>query len=62
MTIWGTLQALLALVLLLTGGLQNLQTVSIVAAAPFSVIMVLACWCLWKTLKSDEGSLEELKK
>lgn len=62
MTIWGVLQAALALVLLLTGGLQNLQIVSIIAAAPFSVIMVLACWCLWKALKGDADSLTELKR
>ncbi|MDR1621012.1 MAG: BCCT family transporter [Synergistaceae bacterium] len=62
MTVWGILQALLALVLLLTGGLQNLQIISIVAAAPFSIIMVLACWCLWKTLVNDAGSLMELEK
>ncbi len=62
MTVWGVLQAALALVLLLTGGLQNLQIVSIIAAAPFSVIMVLACWILWKTLVKDSALLTELKK
>jgi glycine betaine transporter len=62
MTVWGILQALLALVLLLTGGLQNLQIISIVGAMPFSIIMVMSCWCLWKTLTNDAGSLEELRK
>ncbi len=63
MTVWGILQAALALVLLLTGGLKALQTVSIVAAAPFSIIMVVACWCLWKALIKDEVSLmAELKR
>jgi glycine betaine transporter len=62
MTVWGILQALLAIVLLFTGGLLNLQIVSIVAAAPFSIIMVLACWCLWKALTNDAGSLKELGK
>ncbi|MDR1622164.1 MAG: BCCT family transporter [Synergistaceae bacterium] len=62
MTVWGVLQALLAAALLYTGGLQNLQLISIVAAAPFSIIMVLAWWCLWKTLTNDAGSLTELEK
>ncbi|MBI5518578.1 MAG: BCCT family transporter [Desulfovibrio sp.] len=53
MAIWGTLQAGLAFVLLLTGGIKSLQTSSIVAAAPFSIIMVMACWCLWSALKKD---------
>src|SRR5690606_34855760 len=40
---WGVLQSSIAAVLLLSGGLQGLQTASIVAAAPFAVIMVLMC-------------------
>lgn len=62
MTVWGILQAALATVLLVTGGLGALQTVSIVAAAPFSVIMLVSCWCLWRTLIKDSDSLLELKK
>lgn len=53
MGIWGVLQAAFAFVLLLTGGLAALQTASITAAGPFSIIMVLACWCLIKALRED---------
>ena len=53
MAIWGTLQAGLAFVLLLTGGIKALQTSSITAAAPFSIITVVACWCLWTALNKD---------
>lgn len=53
MGVWGILQAALAFVLLLTGGIKALQTSSIAAAAPFSIIMVIACWCLWKALNKD---------
>lgn len=53
MGIWGVLQAALAFVLLLTGGLKSLQIISITAAGPFSIIMVVACWCLWTTLNKD---------
>lgn len=62
MTVWGILQAALALVLLVTGGLSALQTVSIVAAAPFSIIMLLSCWCLWKSLANDKDALSEISK
>lgn len=50
MVVWGVLMAALAVVLLLTGGLQNLQTVSLAAAMPFSLIMVCACVSFWKAL------------
>ncbi len=52
-TLWGIIQAVLALVLLLTGGLSALQTCSIVAAFPFSIIMILSCYCLFKALKQE---------
>lgn len=51
--LWGIIQALLALVLLMTGGLSALQTCSIVAAFPFAIIMVLSCYCLVKALTQD---------
>ena len=51
--LWGILQALLAVVLLMSGGLAALQTCSIVAAFPFAIIMVLACYCLFKSLRED---------
>jgi len=54
MCVWGVLMAALALVLLLTGGLQNLQTISLTAAAPFAVIMLCACWSFLQTLTADE--------
>lgn len=55
MAVWGVLMAVLALVLLATGGLQNLQTISLAAAPPFSIIMVLACYCLYKALLQEEA-------
>lgn len=38
---WGILQALVATALLLSGGLEGLQTMSIVTALPFSIILFL---------------------
>ena len=55
MGVWGVLMAALAIVLLMTGGLQNLQTISLTAAPPFAIIMVCACVSLWKSLCKDEA-------
>ncbi len=55
MGVWGVLMAALAIVLLMTGGLQNLQTVSLTAAPPFAIIMVCACISLWRSLVKDEA-------
>lgn len=58
MGVWGILMAALAIVLLLSGGLQNLQTISLAAAAPFSIIMICACLSFWIALTSDESKGE----
>ncbi len=61
MGVWGALQTAFALVLLITGGLGALQTASITAAGPFSIIMILACWCLVKALREDFPEGAEIK-
>ena len=61
MGIWGVLQTAFAFVLLMTGGLKALQTASITAAGPFSIIMVLACVCLYKALRQDFPEGTEIK-
>ena len=60
--IWGTIQSLLALALMLgsSNGLQMLQTISIVAAFPFAFIMIAAMVSLVKTLVKDT-SAEKIK-
>ncbi|TDX52679.1 glycine betaine uptake BCCT transporter [Orenia marismortui] len=52
--IWGIIQSLLALSLMLAGGLKTLQIASIAAAFPFAVVMVIACFSLLKALRNDE--------
>jgi glycine betaine transporter len=59
--IWGLLQSSLAAILLLAGGLQALQTGSIVAAFPFAFIMIFSMVALIKALKNDKENLKELK-
>ena len=51
--IWGLLQAALATGLLLSGGLQALQTISIAAAFPFIFIMTGTMIALVKELKTE---------
>lgn len=50
---WGVIQSMVAVVLLLAGGLQVLQTASITASLPFAIIMVIMCWSFFKELKNE---------
>ncbi|MCR4630180.1 MAG: BCCT family transporter [Treponema sp.] len=50
---WGAIMAILSLLLLRSGGLKALQTMTLVSALPFGFIMILLCMCLWKALKID---------
>ncbi|MBK4217629.1 BCCT family transporter [Paracoccus caeni] len=61
--LWGLLAGASASVLLVMGGLGGLQTASIIAAAPFLLVMVGLCISLWKGLLDDievHGHFEEL--
>ncbi|WP_299003783.1 BCCT family transporter [uncultured Shewanella sp.] len=50
---WALLQGVVASVLLLAGGLQALQTVTIASALPFLLVMLFMCLGLYKALKDD---------
>ncbi|MBB3113431.1 glycine betaine transporter [Paenibacillus phyllosphaerae] len=52
--IWGVLQSCIAMVLLISGGLNGLQTASIAAALPFAFIMVGMCVSLHKALTEED--------
>lgn len=54
MLMWGALMSAVAVVMLLTGGLNNLQTISLAAALPFSLIMLCSCAAFWKALTQEE--------
>jgi glycine betaine transporter len=49
--IWGILQSGAAVILLMTGGLAALQRMAIVAALPFTVVMVFMVFSLLKALR-----------
>ena len=60
--LWGAVQSLMALALMLSGGLQVLQTGSIVAAFPFAIVMIFACISFIKALKTEDHDLEVQKQ
>lgn len=56
--VWGVLQAAVAAVLLVAGGLQALQSMAVIAAVPFAIILVLVCFSLTRALQEEEDRLE----
>lgn len=54
--VWGVIQSSIALILLWVGGLGALQNTIIVAALPFSFVMLLMVFSLMKALASDDTS------
>lgn len=54
--LWGIVQSLMAVGLLIAGGLKPLQIISIAAAFPFIFIMLFACASLVKALKTENVS------
>lgn len=50
---WGAVMGVLSLLLLRSGGLKALQTMTLISALPFGFIMILFCVCLWKALRID---------
>jgi len=51
--VWGLKEGLVAGILLLAGGLSALQTASITAALPFSVVMLFMAWGLMRSLREE---------
>lgn len=54
---WGAILAAMAAILLYSGGLMALQNALIIAAFPFSFIMILMMFCLYKALKKEKREL-----
>ncbi|WP_422468644.1 BCCT family transporter [Endozoicomonas sp. ALC013] len=50
---WGLLIGAVAGVLLIAGGLKALQTASIVAALPYSIVLALTTWGLYKAFREE---------
>ncbi|VEI48322.1 choline-glycine betaine transporter [Actinobacillus equuli] len=54
---WGVLMSAVAITLLTTGGLANLQTMTLITALPFSILMAIMCVSLWFGLSADKNIL-----
>jgi len=52
--VWGILQSAIAAILLSVGGLAAIQNTIIIAALPFSFVMILMIWSLLKALKAEK--------
>ncbi len=56
--LWGALLAVLSLLLLNAGGLKALQSMTLITALPFSIIMILFIVSLFKALSVDQSYYE----
>lgn len=65
--IWGLLMSAIAAVLLYSGGLEALQTASLISALPFTVLLLLMVWAFIKIIRNEtppvrKSDLEQFKK
>ncbi|MBT2570555.1 BCCT family transporter [Planococcus sp. ISL-110] len=51
--VWGVLMSAIAAVLLYAGGLEALQTASLISALPFTVLLVLMLWSFTKIIRTE---------
>lgn len=58
---WAVTQGIVAIALLLAGGLGALQSASIIIALPFAIVMLIAAWGLYRALKLETIRNESLK-
>ena len=59
-TFWVVIQGVVASVLLLAGGLTALQTVAIVSALPFAIILLISMGGMWRALIIEEHRTDSL--
>jgi len=59
---WAVTEGAVAAVLLIGGGLQALQTATIVTGLPFAVILLIMCYSLYKGLKEDLMELQDKRE
>ncbi|RLQ20440.1 BCCT family transporter [Seongchinamella sediminis] len=58
---WASMEGLVAATLLLAGGLSALQTMTIVSALPFSLIMIISALGMWRALVIEGHHHSSLK-
>jgi len=59
---WGGLEGVIAAVLLVAGGLAALQTMAILVALPFSIVMVLMVWSTSKALIAEQRAIKRSRE
>jgi BCCT family betaine/carnitine transporter len=50
---WASFEGLVAIALLLGGGLTALQAMVISTGLPFTIVLLLMCWAIWKGLRDE---------
>ncbi|MAZ17080.1 BCCT family transporter [Oricola sp.] len=50
---WASFEGIVAIVLLLGGGLTALQAMVISTGLPFTLVLLAMCWAIWKGLRSE---------
>ncbi|MBK0418116.1 BCCT family transporter [Leucobacter sp. CSA1] len=60
--VWAVLEGLVAIALLIAGGLQSLQAAALATALPFSVILLLMSWATIRALRVDDKVLERAER
>ena len=60
--VWAVIEGLVAIGLLLAGGLSALQTGAIITALPFSVIMIAMCFATYKALRTEHRALQRAER
>ncbi|MEP7205940.1 MAG: BCCT family transporter [Casimicrobiaceae bacterium] len=60
--VWGALISLIAVSLLLAGGLKGIQSAAIVAALPFAGVVVLLCVSLYRTLVGEWSARDRAER
>ncbi|MEM7462254.1 MAG: BCCT family transporter, partial [Pseudomonadota bacterium] len=54
---WCTLEGLVAIALLLGGGLNALQGAAVSTGIPFTIVLLAMCYCLFKALQSEREKI-----
>ena len=60
--LWGIILALFAIILLITGGLDSVKTISVAASFPFLFILIAICISIQKVLSSQIKIKDKDKK
>ena len=58
---WAVTEGTVAAVLLIGGGLEALQTATIVTGLPFAIILIIMCYSLYNGLREDFQKMQKKK-